>query len=387
MRIVLVAEKNLPSEIFSVPWKKNTPTATATPSPRIVPIQTARPSVESSTARKISASSAPSRTTMRKTKVARPIPAENSDFAACLSTRFSISVFRCRATRFIQMIMVTTKTAATRSSNPFESVFADLPALQRDGNGQAGSNRGEDASPHPAREIRAPGAVQIDEHDADDQGGFDTFTKSDEESREQKAILQRAVAVRSRFTSHRCRVKAQACTQNGARKGTPSSCNSFATGNTSVHGPSTPGQVYKFLPPGASPDGRICIYMILAMIQPRCHLANRSRTDRWFLVARRFAAVAFAGLLIVAPVLPQSSGAASHAAAPAQAKPASTPRPQPDKGRARERVPGRAPRGTIRRLESGVRRLHRSGHVRSVQPGICHAEGTRPVSSHSIARR
>ena len=30
IRIVLVAEKNLPREIFSVPWKKNHPTATAT---------------------------------------------------------------------------------------------------------------------------------------------------------------------------------------------------------------------------------------------------------------------------------------------------------------------------------------------------------------------
>ena len=75
--------------------------------------------------------------------------------------------------------------------------------------------------------------------------------------------------------------------------------------------------------------------MILAMIQPRCHLANRSLTDQLFLVARRFAAVTFAGLLIVAPVLPQSSGAASTAAAPTQAKPASTPAPQPDKGRAK----------------------------------------------------
>ncbi len=76
--------------------------------------------------------------------------------------------------------------------------------------------------------------------------------------------------------------------------------------------------------------------MILAMIQPRCHLANRTLTDRWILVARRFAAVTFAGLLIVAPVLPQSSGGASSTgAATAQAKPPSTPAPQPDKGRAK----------------------------------------------------
>ena len=55
------------------------------------------------------------------------------------------------------------------------------------------------------------------------------------------------------------------------------------------------------------------------------------------MVARRFAAVAFAGLLIVAPVLPAIFGCrSSTAAAPAQAKPPSTPAPQPDKGRAQK---------------------------------------------------
>ena len=74
--------------------------------------------------------------------------------------------------------------------------------------------------------------------------------------------------------------------------------------------------------------------MILAMIQARCHLAIRSRTDRLVKVWRRLAAVAFAGLLIVAPVLPQSSGGSSATAA-AQNPPPSAPHPQPDKSRAR----------------------------------------------------
>ncbi len=55
------------------------------------------------------------------------------------------------------------------------------------------------------------------------------------------------------------------------------------------------------------------------------------------MVARRFAGLTFAGLLFVAPVLPQSSGSPSSiAAAPAQAASPSTPAPQPDKGRARK---------------------------------------------------
>src|SRR5882672_1737172 len=76
------------------------------------------------------------------------------------------------------------------------------------------------------------------------------------------------------------------------------------------------------------------IYMILAMIQARCHLAICSRTDRLVKVSRRLAAVAFAGLLIVPPVLPQSSGGSSATAA-AQTPPPSAPHPQPDKSRAR----------------------------------------------------
>src|SRR5260221_3784929 len=76
--------------------------------------------------------------------------------------------------------------------------------------------------------------------------------------------------------------------------------------------------------------------MILAMIQAWCHLALRFQTDRLVMVARRFAAGALAGLLIVAPVLPQSSGRpSSPPSTGAQATPPSTPPPQPDKSRAR----------------------------------------------------
>jgi len=72
------------------------------------------------------------------------------------------------------------KNGRDEEEHTLESVFADLPALQRDGNGKTGSDRSENASPHPARQIRSPGAVQIDKDDADDQSGFDTFAKSDE---------------------------------------------------------------------------------------------------------------------------------------------------------------------------------------------------------------
>ncbi len=77
--------------------------------------------------------------------------------------------------------------------------------------------------------------------------------------------------------------------------------------------------------------------MILAMIQPRCHLAIRSRPGRLVSLSRRFAAIAFAGLLAVAPALPQSSsGPSSPAVAPSLAASPATPPPPPDKGRARK---------------------------------------------------
>src|ERR1700682_5798209 len=77
--------------------------------------------------------------------------------------------------------------------------------------------------------------------------------------------------------------------------------------------------------------------MILAMIQSRCHLAIRSQTDRLVTLVRRFAVMTFTGLLIVAPVLPQTSGGPSSlAGAPAQGHSQSTPPTPPDKGRARK---------------------------------------------------
>ena len=75
IKMTLVAAKNRPSGMRSVPLKKNNPTATAAAIPAIVPIQVCKPSVESSTARRISASSAPSRNTSRNTKRKTPQPA------------------------------------------------------------------------------------------------------------------------------------------------------------------------------------------------------------------------------------------------------------------------------------------------------------------------
>src|ERR1700722_7197513 len=103
----------------------------------------------------------------------------------------------------------------------------------------------------------------------------------------------------------------KACAQNRAPKRDNPSCNSFATGNNSVHARIHPGQDCKFLRLHTSPDGRICIYMILAMTELRCHLANRSLPDRLVLVMGRIAILAIAGWLAVASGFAQSSASPS----------------------------------------------------------------------------
>ncbi len=82
--------------------------------------------------------------------------------------------------------------------------------------------------------------------------------------------------------------------------------------------------------------------MILAMIQGRCHPAIRCLPGRLGTIARRVVAIAFAGLLIVAPVLPQTPGGRTTSpttpstAITAQAANPSVPAVQPDKARARK---------------------------------------------------
>ena len=82
IRMTLVARKKRCSGIRSVPWKKKMPTPTAIAIPSSVPIHTWTPAVESSTARRISTSSAPSRTTMKNTNAPMPHPAARVDRCA-----------------------------------------------------------------------------------------------------------------------------------------------------------------------------------------------------------------------------------------------------------------------------------------------------------------
>ena len=189
MSIVLVAEKNLPREIFSVPWKKKTSHGD----------RDAQPQDRSNPNGKPFAGKFHRAQNQRKFGAFAHHHEEHESGQA--DSRGELGFRRVLFDVFFDFLFQMPRHAVhpdnhgdhkdgrEQQQQPFEAVFADLPALQRDGHGQAGSNSSEDSSPHPARQIRAPGAVQIDEYDADDQGGFDTFTKSDEESREQKRSL------------------------------------------------------------------------------------------------------------------------------------------------------------------------------------------------------
>jgi hypothetical protein len=69
--------------------------------------------------------------------------------------------------------------ARDQHQQPFEPVFAHAPALQQNCRDKTGARRQNDACPGVARQGAPPGAIQVHQHDADDEGGFDTFAECD----------------------------------------------------------------------------------------------------------------------------------------------------------------------------------------------------------------
>ncbi len=124
------------------------------------------------------------------------------------------------------------------------------------------------------------------------------------------------------------------------KRGVLSSCNSFATGITSVHAPSPGVKFASFYRPGTSPDGRIGIYMILAMISPAVTSQFVPRPADWLwprgVFRRGIRGIAHCSSR-PAPICNRTRAAApqSPPASPASAAPSSTP-PHPDKNRAQK---------------------------------------------------
>ena len=181
IRIVLVAAKNFPSEIFSVPWKKNHPTAKAHTSPSARPDPHGEAFAGKFHGAKNQGKFGAFAHHHQKHKCGQAKPGgEIALRRVGFSTRCSICFFRCRATRFIHTIMVTTKTAATSSitpSNPSSLIFQRSSAMAT---ARLETTAASNASPHPAHQSGAARAIQIDQDDADNQSGFDTFTQSDQ---------------------------------------------------------------------------------------------------------------------------------------------------------------------------------------------------------------
>jgi hypothetical protein len=67
----------------------------------------------------------------------------------------------------------------------FKSVFADVEAFQSNGYGEAEGDSGGDASPDKADQMSPIGSGEINKDNANDERGFNTLTKGDEEGREQ----------------------------------------------------------------------------------------------------------------------------------------------------------------------------------------------------------
>ncbi len=185
-RIALVAAKKRPRGIFSVPWKKNTPTATATARPRPVPIHTAKPFAGELHGAQNQRQLGAFAHHHQKNESAEAQPGGESDFWASDSTRCSMCLRRWRATRFIQTIMVTTKTAASSSISPSKP----SSLICQRSRAMAAARLRAPANPTPAHTNRArrrtAGAVEIDEDDADNESGFDTLAQSDEKGGDQR---------------------------------------------------------------------------------------------------------------------------------------------------------------------------------------------------------
>ena len=74
------------------------------------------------------------------------------------------------------------KEGGQQQQQALEAVLAHLPALQGQRDCEAGGHRHRHAGPDVTRELGTSSAVQINEDDADDQRGLDTFAQGDKQS-------------------------------------------------------------------------------------------------------------------------------------------------------------------------------------------------------------
>src|SRR5882762_9687617 len=173
--MTLVAAKKRCSGMRKVPLKKKSPTATAAAIPTIVPIHVCSPSLESSTARRISASSAPSRRTIRKTNRNMPQPG-----ALGISLHFLLDFFFQVARNAVHPYdHRNNEDRRDQEHQPLEAVFADAPALQGHGHSQAERSSGCHTVPDETCQASAARSGKIDEDNADDERSFNAFTKCD----------------------------------------------------------------------------------------------------------------------------------------------------------------------------------------------------------------
>ncbi len=187
MSMTLVTAKNRCKGMRSVPWKKKRPTATARAMPSPVPIQTWTPALESSTARRIKTSSAPSRRTIRKTKTpdspsggTRGFPGVGFDALLDFLAEGARDTVHPNDHGHDER-------GREQHHEAFEAILADAQALEQNGGRDAASRSSSDAGPGIAREGAAAGSVQVNEYDANYQRGFETFPKRDQEGREHRS--------------------------------------------------------------------------------------------------------------------------------------------------------------------------------------------------------
>ena len=81
------------------------------------------------------------------------------------------------------MIIVTNEERRHEEQHPLKAVFADLPALQRDGHSQTKRPGSRNAIPDEFSEMCPARPREINEDDAHNQRGFHAFPKRDQKRR------------------------------------------------------------------------------------------------------------------------------------------------------------------------------------------------------------
>src|SRR5208283_5475468 len=177
-RIAVVTRKNFCRLIRTLPFTNITPKAIAHSTPSSVPRKLISSVEFSVTAERISTVSAPSRSTIRKTKKKRPI---HASLPASKPTLPSIWPFSLRPVFIMKITMVMTK-KGHQHDPAFKRIFVKVQPRHQYRNADAPNKSGPQRGIDGLAQIIAPNFGEIGQSDPNNQGGLNPFAQRDNKS-------------------------------------------------------------------------------------------------------------------------------------------------------------------------------------------------------------